>query len=152
MEILYRRGDATKPCAEGTKIIAHVCNDQGAWGKGFVLAISQRWRQPAEAFKRWFVDGSGFELGAVQFVQVEPTLWVANMVAQFGLRPRDGTAPIRYDSLKVCLEKVAAMAKRLGATVHMPRIGCGLAGGEWSLVEATMYGRTCNKLIEGSHG
>ncbi|MZD09519.1 Appr-1-p processing protein, partial [Streptomyces sp. SID5785] len=26
-------------------------------------------------------------------------------------------------------------AAELGATVHMPRIGCGLAGGRWSRVE-----------------
>jgi hypothetical protein len=54
MEIGYRVGDATAPAAEGQKIIAHICNDQGAWGKGFVLALSRRWKQPAAAFKAWF--------------------------------------------------------------------------------------------------
>ena len=33
------KGDATAPQGSGTKIIAHVCNDQGGWGKGFVLAV-----------------------------------------------------------------------------------------------------------------
>jgi O-acetyl-ADP-ribose deacetylase (regulator of RNase III) len=27
------------------------------------------------------------------------------------------------------------MARELGASVHMPRIGCGLVGGEWTEVE-----------------
>jgi hypothetical protein len=31
---------------------------------------------------------------------------------------------------------VAAEAQRLAATVHMPRIGCGLAGGRWEEVGA----------------
>ncbi|GGN44191.1 hypothetical protein GCM10012285_26520 [Streptomyces kronopolitis] len=31
--------------------------------------------------------------------------------------------------------RVADGARRLGASVHMPRIGCGLAGGVWSRVE-----------------
>jgi O-acetyl-ADP-ribose deacetylase (regulator of RNase III) len=35
----------------------------------------------------------------------------------------------------VGLQKVAAKAKELQTSVHMPRIGCGLAGGEWSKVE-----------------
>jgi hypothetical protein len=33
-------GDATTPTGEGNKIIAHICNDIGGWGKGFVVAIS----------------------------------------------------------------------------------------------------------------
>ena len=33
-----------------------------------------------------------------------------------------------------CLPQVAAKATELNASVHMPRIGCGLAGGDWSKV------------------
>jgi hypothetical protein len=42
MQIQYIAGDATAPIGDGNKIIAHVCNDIGAWGAGFVLAISKR--------------------------------------------------------------------------------------------------------------
>lgn len=38
----YLKGDATCPQAKGVKIICHVCNDIGGWGKGFVLALSKR--------------------------------------------------------------------------------------------------------------
>ncbi len=41
-EISYLVGDATTPDTQGPKIISHICNDIGAWGKGFVLAISKR--------------------------------------------------------------------------------------------------------------
>jgi len=37
--ITYRRGDATAPNADGSKIVCHVCNDVGGWGKGFVVAL-----------------------------------------------------------------------------------------------------------------
>ncbi|MCL2848874.1 MAG: hypothetical protein FWE61_02365 [Micrococcales bacterium] len=45
-EIRYLRGDATKPAGEWNTIIAHVCDDTGRWGKGFVydLANVGRWR------------------------------------------------------------------------------------------------------------
>lgn len=33
----FVRGDATSPQAAGPKVIAHVCNDRGGWGKGFEL-------------------------------------------------------------------------------------------------------------------
>jgi O-acetyl-ADP-ribose deacetylase (regulator of RNase III) len=148
MEIRYRVGDATAPSAPGNKIIAHVCNDQGAWGKGFVLALSRRWRQPAEAFKAWFREKGRFALGEVQFVQVEPDMWVANMIAQHGLRAQDGVPPIRYEALRACLEKVADKTQELGGTVHMPKIGCGLAGGEWSHIEPIIVEILCGQGIE----
>ncbi len=148
MEIFYHVGDATSPSTKGNKIIAHICNDQGAWGKGFVLALSRRWRQPAKAFKTWFREKSEFGLGTVQLVQVEPDVWVANMVAQHGLRAQKGVPPIRYEALEKCLEKVAVKAKELGATVHMPRIGCGLAGGDWSSIEPIIVDALCEQEIE----
>ncbi|GIW79461.1 MAG: Appr-1-p processing protein [Gemmatales bacterium] len=147
MEICYRVGDATAPAAEGSKIIAHICNDQGAWGKGFVLALSRRWKQPADVFKVWFKEKNRIELGEVQFVQVEADVWVANMIAQHGLKPQNDVPPIRYDAVRACLEKVASKAKELEATVHMPRIGCGLAGGEWSRIEPIVVDALCEQGI-----
>src|ERR1700722_6016752 len=47
------KGDATSPQARGVKIIAHICNDLGNWGKGFVLAISARWPEPEKAYQQW---------------------------------------------------------------------------------------------------
>ena len=38
MSIVYTIGDATLPAGPGPKIIVHICNDQGKWGKGFVSA------------------------------------------------------------------------------------------------------------------
>jgi len=50
--ITYIKGDATNPQAKGTKIIIHICNNLGGWGKGFVLAISKRWKAPEEAYRK----------------------------------------------------------------------------------------------------
>jgi O-acetyl-ADP-ribose deacetylase (regulator of RNase III) len=133
----YIKGDATAPQAKGVKIIAHVCNDRGRWGKGFVMALSERWPAPEEAYRAWHRDRAenDFGLGAVQFVQVEPLLWVANMVAQHGLTAGSAGPPIRYEAVEACLAKLAQKACELGASVHMPRIGCGLGGGRWELIE-----------------
>ncbi|MBV9509840.1 MAG: Appr-1-p processing protein, partial [Caulobacteraceae bacterium] len=56
MAITYLKGDATQPTGKGNKIIAHICNDLGGWGKGFVLALSKRWPQPEAAFRQWYRD------------------------------------------------------------------------------------------------
>jgi O-acetyl-ADP-ribose deacetylase (regulator of RNase III) len=57
------------------------------------------------------------------------------MVGQHGMRRGSHGPPIRYDAVERCLTAVAEHAARLSATVHLPRIGCGLAGGRWELIE-----------------
>ncbi len=118
-------------------MICHICNDIGGWGAGFVLAISERWSEPEAEYRRWHATGEagGFALGSVQFVQVEQYIWVANMIGQRGINRGSSGPPIRYDAVAKCLAQVAAKAIELGASVHMPRIGCGLAGGKWAEIE-----------------
>jgi O-acetyl-ADP-ribose deacetylase (regulator of RNase III) len=146
-EIQYIDGDATCPQAKGIKIICHICNDIGGWGKGFVLAISRRWEAPERSYREWYNqrNKNDFGLGAVQFVQVEPYIWVVNMVAQRGTRTGSKGPPIRYDALTKCLQKVAMKAAELHASIHMPRIGCGLAGGKWQLVEPLVVQNLCDQ-------
>ena len=146
MTIHYVDGDATDPRGGGPKVIAHVCNDAGGWGAGFVLAVSRRWPQPEEAYRAWHAGRStpardqelvaprAFGLGSIQIVRIDDQLLVANMVAQRGYPSRDGGPAIRYTALAACLQRLdAALVPH--ASVHMPRIGCSLAGGRWEFVE-----------------
>lgn len=137
-ELRYQVGDATQPLGAGPRIIVHVCNDVGKWGAGFVLALSKRWKAPERRYREWYrgEDGLPFELGQVQFVEVEPDLWVANLLGQRDIRRQRGQPPIRYDAVRTGLRLIAERAGDLGASVHMPRIGAGLAGGSWPEIEA----------------
>lgn len=145
--ITYLKGDATNPQISGPSIIAHICNDRGGWGKGFVLAVSKRWPDPEQYYRRWSRNGGSFALGEIQVVQVLPNIWVANMVAQSGYRASSKGPPIRYEALEECLTKLAVEAKDKGASVHMPRIGCGLAGGRWELVEPLIQKALGNQQV-----
>lgn len=136
--IHYRTGDATRPEGDGEKYIIHVCNDVGAWAAGFVLSLSARWSEPEDAYRSWARNrdfGDAFELGSTQTVRVAPDLSVVNMVAQSGLS--GSGPPIRYEALSKCLASVAAEVP-LTATIHAPRLGCGLAGGTWDRVSALL--------------
>jgi len=134
-EIKYVKGDATVPNGRGKKVITHICNDQGGWGAGFVVAISKRWPYPEHAYRELFDKRADqAKLGFVQFIHVDPNIFVANMIAQHAYGYNEGP-PIRYDAVRTCLEKVAEYAIEEKASVHMPRIGCGLAGGRWEEIE-----------------
>lgn len=148
--IRYIRGDATQPQAKGNRIIAHVCNDLGGWGKGFVLAISKRWPGPESSYRAWHRDRSknDFGLGAVQVIQVETYVWVANMVAQRGMKTGSNGPPIRYEAVRASLRKLTAEANELEASVHMPRIGCGLAGGNWEEIEPIVLDELTSQGVE----
>jgi len=146
--IKYLKGDATAPVLDKA-LIAHVCNNWGGWGAGFVLAISKRWSEPEKAYRDWYKgivdniaqerDKDKFALGNVQFVLVfDKGIWVANMIAQDGFKkagdPKDKVY-LDYDALNMTLCEVCKFARKKGLTLHMPRIGCGLAGGRWDLIE-----------------
>lgn len=139
MKLRYVIGDATQPKIKPA-IIAHVCNDIGKWGAGFVLALSQKNSQPERAYREWYSKKKTFEdvpfqLGNIQIVPFDEKVAVTNMIGQHGTGMKDGRAPLRYDALEECLAKLYDYAREKKFTVHMPRIGCGLAGGKWEKVE-----------------
>ena len=135
-EINYLIGDATKPKTTDNKIIIHICNDIGAWGKGFVMAISKRWKEPEKEYRKWFKTQDNFSLGEIQFIKVENDIWIGNLIGQHKInKDENGNAPIRYDAIKNGLNKVVEFAKENNSSVHLPRIGCGLAGGTWDKIE-----------------
>ena len=147
--IHYLKADATVPQAEGNIVIAHICNDIGAWGKGFVLALSKRWKYPEKQYKQWYKEGEKFALGEVQFVSVEEKIWVANLIGQHNIyKDENGDPPIRYEAVKRGLQIIADFAYEINAKVQMPRIGCGLAGGSWDRIEKLIRQTLLRKNIE----
>ena len=155
--IEYRVGDATAPDVDdGLVFIAHVCNDAGAFGRGFAGAVAERWPHVRDRYRAWW-RGAGyeslgpFELGRIQLVRVAPRReltsesataeypqwWVVNMVAQRGLPSHNNRAPLSLHALNTCLDRLAPVVRRTTttATVVMPRIGTGYGGTPWSKIE-----------------
>ena len=97
--------------------------------------------EPELAYREWYKSRAenDFGLGAVQFVQVEPFIWVANMVAQHGTKSGSKGPPIRYDAVAECLTKVAEKVSELSASLHMPRIDVAWRGGSWVNYRASNY-------------
>ena len=146
MPLNYITGDATKPIGTGNRIITHCCNDLGYWNAGFVKALSLRWSEPERAYRRWAAGNQRlpFALGNVQFVKVEPGLCVANLIGQSGISTRQRTAPIRYDAIQKGLTAVRKLALTHNASIHMPRMGAGLARGDWKQIAQIIESELCD--------
>jgi len=151
-QIKYVEGDATSPEGDDLKVIIHCCNDIGAWGAGFVLALSNKWEGPESKYRNWASrKDESFKLGAIQMVPVDAAkqIYVCNIIGQRGIRRINDAPPIRYPSLYEGMAKLASLRNETrDFSVHMPRIGCGLAGGDWNTVERIIEETLCEAGIK----
>ena len=159
-KIKYVDGNAIEPQGDGLKFILHIVNDIGGWGAGFVVAISNKWKRPEKFYRSWYNIGNytvksqatRFVLGQIQEVIVEEEISIINMIGQ---RSTGGEQigdrffnPIRYEAIDECLARVAVLAKKNKASIHMPRIGCGLAKGKWDKIEPLIVNNLTSKNID----
>lgn len=154
------KGDATLPKFTTNdpaelRVIIHVCNNLNRWGKGFVVPLGDRYPAAKNIYLKSASQNGYHELGSITYCQIDPTLMVVNMVAQKGISkdPLTGEMPIRYPALIECLRKIRQIFndefKGKTVSIHMPKIGCGLAGGDWDVVseiinaELVVHGYSC---------
>lgn len=146
--ITYVLGDATKPLdwLEDHRYIVHCVNDFGQWGSGFVLALDKISSLPKQHYREWHTSRCDNELplGAVQYVNIDESTTVVNLVGQHGT-VRNWPHPVRYDAIYNGLSALANAVRTLGGSIHMPRMGSGLAGGSWDVIEA-IVNETCEGI------
>lgn len=118
--------------------IAHVCNAQGKYSAGLAkqirAAYPSAYKAYIDAYERYGSEGM---LGKVIMAKYSPVL---NMVAQrfYG---RDGKRYLDYGYLLECLLKVQLHFCSSGGKVGIPEyLGCGLAGGDWDVVQEIVQG------------
>ncbi len=129
------RGNALDPRGSGPRIIAQIVNDKTPnWGAGFARAVRNKYPSVQKEFRDWAVlNPDRFSLGNTHTSVVSDDLYVVDMIAQHGygesVKPR-----IRYVALRDCLNQLREIAVDKGASIHMPLIGTGYAGGNWSYI------------------
>lgn len=152
LPIKYLKGDILQANREGPIIIPHCCNDEGKWGRGFVVPLARKWPITKTEYRKWFlnegVTPKPFALGEVQLVPVEDNTWVANLIGQRGIKYKDNPTPVRYEALAKGFEFISNFALYKKAEIHTIRLGCGLAGGEWEIVEQLLKDHFCAKDIQ----
>ena len=146
--IHYIIGDATLPIeteAEN-RLIVHCCNTLGAWGAGFVVPLGNRYPLAKEGYKKFIAENGGNSiLGEVNEVPVGKHLYVENLMGQSFLRKKpNGEIPCNYIAIETGFLNIIRKwlsyyevfhNEKQNFSIHMPRIGCGLAGGDWKTIE-----------------
>lgn len=113
-------------------ILAHGVNCKNGFGSGVAGTMAGRHpRAKSEYHAKFFKEG--WKLGDVQFV-FSGNQTIANCATQNEYYPRN-KIHVDYYSVRLCMEKVKLFAKTGDFTIGIPKIGCGLAGGDWDVVK-----------------
>ena len=128
MTIEYRKGNLLDV---QSGIIVHGCNAQGVMGSGVALAVRQKYPECFNAYAN-----ADLHLGLVVWHYENENLWIANAITQdfYGTDKRH----VNYAAIAFCFEHVFKNAIYGSSTpfeVHFPKIGAGLGGGDWNIIE-----------------
>jgi len=139
--IEYRKGNLF---AEKHPIIAHGVNCQGVMGAGVALIVKTRY---PEAYKDYLHFCSTRDpehlLGKVRISEDNGQL-IAHMFTQYntGYSGRF----VSYDAVDDCLLD-SRLAEMKLEHIAMPKIGSGLGGGKWEVIEAIINHRLKNHKV-----
>ena len=154
-------GDLIKLALDGVfDVIAHGCNCQAAMGAGIAPQMANTFdadeidravhndlnltKNNRHSLLGDVISWRPFENG----LKAPINLIVCNAYTQLspGLPGVDGI-PLDYVALQMCLRKMNYAFK--GLTIGLPKIGCGLAGGNWEKVKAMIQSElsNCNVIV-----
>lgn len=128
----YKKGDLFLAPED---ILAHGVNCRGAFGSGVAGRMAREHNRARDRYlhKHLF---AGWKLGDVQFVASNDK-FIANCATQddFGYK---GECLVDYKAIKECMYKVKDFAMENQLSIAIPKIGAGLAGGDWKIIESIL--------------
>lgn len=134
--IRHVHGNILEPMGTGSKLVCQLVNDKATkWGGGVAKKFARKFPQAELHYTESFLSLKPSDrLGRVLFANLGEGTELASIVAQEGFGP--SLFPrLRYSALQSGLREIATKAVATGASIHMPRIGTGSAGGDWGVIE-----------------
>lgn len=133
--------------ATDAQVIAHGCNTLGSMGAGVAKIIAAHYPEVLDPYRELcdrYRDRRRALLGQLQMLEVTPVpaapnvRHIANLFTQLDIGTHK--RQVDYEAVRQAL---AALRDRLATSdfaavtrIAMPRIGAGLAGGDWSVLRA----------------
>jgi O-acetyl-ADP-ribose deacetylase (regulator of RNase III) len=136
--IIHNKSDIFSAEFDG---FVHCANLYHVMGGGIARIISQKYPTLMMADKNQTVRGDMDKLGRFSFTKINDELWY-NLYGQVSIG-NDGTPlgrNVRYDAIHDGLHRISnhllSHTNKDSVVLAMPAIGCGLAGGEFSILTA----------------
>ena len=140
MEVIVQQGSILTPT---TGHIIHGCNAQGVMGSGVAKVLREKYPTVYTIYKSIY-DINGLKLGWSIPVFVTKDLVVWNLITQDNYG-RTGSRYVSYDAIVKSLEYMqkfidnnSNMFYAVDKTIHAPRIGAGLGGGNWNIIRTIL--------------
>lgn len=135
--IRYLHGNVLEPRGAGVKVVCQLVNNVARrWGGGIARQAAKRFPSAESEFGAWITGFSRDErLGQVHFSTPVRNVVICSIVGQAGIG-RSLVPRIDYRAIETGLARVARFASTNDATVHLPRIGTGSAGGNWEAIRS----------------
>lgn len=128
------KGDLLKAFKNGEfDVIAHGCNCFCNMGSGIARSIRAEW-PGVYNIDCSTVKGSTDKLGSITLYKPSEATYIVNCYTQYYYGRNKVHAD--YKAIKSCMSILNRLFK--GQRVGLPKIGCGLAGGDWNVVEFIM--------------
>jgi O-acetyl-ADP-ribose deacetylase (regulator of RNase III) len=126
MKIQYEKGDIFE---SPHRAILHGCNAQGVMGAGFAARLKQEHPYAYKEYRDAY-EGGKLHLGTILLVKAGKRLIIHGITQQYY-----GRENRRYVSYDAIAHVMSAVEETLyGQVVAMPKIGAGLAGGDWNVI------------------
>lgn len=113
-------------------IICHQVNMMGVMGAGLAKQIRIMYPEVYEDY-RWYLRNNKVLLGDIHYTKIGNDKYIFHLFCQndYGTDKRY----TNYEAMSLCLAEVANISKERNYRVALPYgLGCGLGGGDWSIV------------------
>jgi O-acetyl-ADP-ribose deacetylase (regulator of RNase III) len=130
------KGDLVEMAKSGDfQVVVHGCNCFNTMGKGIAKQIKETW--PSAYRADCNTDkGSVEKLGSISVAAVG-SLSIVNAYTQFNYWIPGGNSSdlFEYEAFEYCIKAISSRFGGKGLKFGFPRIGAGLAGGDWPRIE-----------------
>ncbi len=131
-------GDLIELAKNGSfDVIAHGCNCFCTMGAGIAVPMKKNFMCGTFPMEDPSRRGDISKLGQIEYkYSWTHNLWVVNAYTQYryGRNHKDGDeVPVDYEAIRSCMKKINTQFA--GKHVGLPKIGAGLAGGDWEKIK-----------------
>lgn len=120
-------------------LILHGCNTKGVMGAGIAKQIAAKY---PIVYSRYagYCDVWDNILGECLFVNISPELTIGNLFTQDSYGRDPNIRYVSYDAVDNCFKKIHSIYNE-NTPIHFPKIGAGLANGDWNVIQSIIEHR-----------